>query len=241
MRSLRSRGSVGGAAALLLFTLIVAAGVVVVVYAFVIKGPAAKGSLHLPNLNNLPGLVTGAGTCSPKTYPPGAEYTFERCQPSTTPIGWSRCSTVTYSVDPTNAPAGYRSDVDQAIADVARATGLHLVQVAQSGNITIAWDPTLFDPQPGTSGESGLTAYHTTTDLDGSRTSAAQIRISSHLEAGTANQVGEEPVLLHELGHAMGLDHFNGPVVMNPLDRGYSSYQPGDLAGLAALYHPTSC
>jgi predicted Zn-dependent protease len=86
-----------------------------------------------------------------------------------------------------------------------------------------------------------VTAFETTTDLSGTRASTAHIRISSHLVAGSANGVGEEPVLLHELGHAMGLDHFNGPVVMSPLDRGYSSYQPGDLAGLAALYHPASC
>jgi hypothetical protein len=28
---------------------------------------------------------------------------------------------------------------------------------------------------------------------------------------------------------------------MNPFDRGFTSYQAGDLAGLAALYHPATC
>lgn len=220
--------------------LLVAAGIVVVVYALATKAPAAKGKLHLPSIN-LPGLISGPSTCAASTYPAGAEYRYERCSPSTSPIGWHRCSTVTYSVDATGAPAGYRSDLDEAIGDLARATGLHLVETSGSGNITIAWDPSLYDPQPGTSGEAGVTAYKTSTDISGSSVNGATIRISSHLVAGSANGVGEEPVLLHELGHAVGLDHYDGPVTMNPLDRGYASYQPGDLAGLAALYHPTSC
>jgi hypothetical protein len=43
-------------------------------------------------------------------------------------------------------------------------------------------------------------------------------------------RVGEEPVLLHEPGHAVGLAHFDGPTVMNPLDRGYPTFRPGDVA-----------
>jgi predicted Zn-dependent protease len=48
-------------------------------------------------------------------------------------------------------------------------------------------------------------------------------------------------VLLHELGHAVGLSHHSGPVAMNPVDQGFRDYQAGDLAGLTALYHPASC
>jgi predicted Zn-dependent protease len=86
-----------------------------------------------------------------------------------------------------------------------------------------------------------VTTFETLTDLSGTRAGSADVRVSSHLTAGTAPQVGEEPVLLHELGHAVGLGHYNGSVVMNPLDRGFATYQPGDRAGLAALYRPASC
>jgi predicted Zn-dependent protease len=65
--------------------------------------------------------------------------------------------------------------------------------------------------------------------------------MSSHLQAGSVPGLAEKPVLLHELGHAVGLGHYNGTVVMNPLDSGFAAYQPGDLAGLTALYHPSSC
>jgi hypothetical protein len=232
----------GATAALLVLILIVLAAVGAIVFALVSKAPSGRGqSLHLPGLSQLRGLVTGAGSCSPGAYPPGAEYTYERCLPSTTPIGWRRCSTVTYSVDSADAPPGYRADLDEATGYLAAATGLHLVEVPRKGNITIAWDPSLFDPQPGTSGEAGVTDFQTSTDLGGTRASAARIRISSHLVAGTAIGRGEEPILLHEFGHAVGLGHFGGPEAMNPLDRGFSSYQRGDLDGLAALYHPASC
>jgi predicted Zn-dependent protease len=148
---------------------------------------------------------------------------------------------VTYSLDPANAPYGYVQDVDQAINNLEAATGLHLARTSDAADITIAWDAVLYYPRPGTSGEAGETNFLTTTDLFGTHVSSASIRLSSHLTVGRAPGIGEEPVLLHELGHAVGLGHYNGPVVMNPLDRGYTDYQPGDLAGLAALYQPASC
>jgi predicted Zn-dependent protease len=144
-------------------------------------------------------------------------------------------------VNPSGAPAGSPADLRQAIGELAAATGLHLVQAGRSANITIAWDPSLFDPRPGTSGEAGVTDYTTATGLSGAHVTSALIRVSSNLQPGSAPGVGELPVLLHELGHAVGLGHYSGAVVMNPLDRGFSAYQPGDLAGLAALYNPSSC
>jgi hypothetical protein len=225
-----------------LLTLIAAGAIGVVAYGLATKPSTSKGrTIHLPGLNQLKGLVSGPSNCPSRIYPAGAEYTFEKCTSSGTPIGWEKCSTVTYSVDAAGAPAGYAADVTAAIGELRSATGLKLVEVSKSADIGIGWDPSLYDPAPGTSGEAGVTDFEATTDLSGSRATSATVRLSSHLDSGTAPQVGEEPVLLHELGHSVGLGHYSGPVVMNPTDRGYAAYQPGDLAGLARLYQPASC
>jgi hypothetical protein len=219
--------------------LIVAAGIGVIAYAVVAPAPAR--GVSLPGIRQLHDLISGPDACGSGAYPPAAQYRYEKCTDSASPVGWRRCSTVSYSVDPSDAPAGYQTDVEQVMGELAGATGLRLVRVAGHGDVMISWDPSLYYPQPGTEGEAGVTTFETVTDLSGTRAASAAIRVSSHLQAGTAPQVGEEPVLLHELGHAAGLGHYNGAVVMNPLDRGFTTYQPGDRAGLTALYHPASC
>ena len=215
---------------------ILALGGGVAAYGLLSKPPPAttKGSqLRVPSLGQLLGED---GPCAAKVYPAGAAYRYERCSGSS-PVGCPLCSRVTYQIAPAGAPSGYQTDVMAAVTRLEAATGLRLVEVTDKANISIVWDPSLYDPLPGTSGEAGVTTFRSS----GSHSTSAAIRISSHLATGAAPSVGEEPILLHELGHAVGLAHFDGAEVMNPLDRGFSAYQPGDLAGLTRLYHPASC
>ena len=215
------------------------AAIAIVVYAAFFR-PATQGqsTLRLPNFGQ---AFQTAGKCPASVYPPGAQYAFERCVSGRSAVGWPRCAKVTYSVNAAGAPAGYRPDVQQAMATLAAATGLHLVPAAHAADIRISWDPSLYNPVPGSSGEAGETDFRTTTGWSGVHVESATVRISSHLATGASPGIGEVPVLLHELGHAVGLAHEDGAVVMNPVDRGFTHYQPGDLAGLAALYHPAAC
>jgi hypothetical protein len=137
-----------------------------------------------------------------------------------------------YRVNANDAPLGYPTDVDRAVTDLASATGLRLTETSGHADISIGWSPSLYDPAPGTGGEAGVTRLQTVTNRSGTRFVAASITISSHLTPGNRAHAGEEPVLLHELGHAGGLGHFPGPEVMNPVDQGFLDYQYGELAGL---------
>jgi hypothetical protein len=234
----RRRQGRGGGHRTLVGGLAVAAIAIVVYAAFFRPATSGQSTLRLPNLGQ---AFETAGKCRAGAYPPGAQYAFERCISGRSPVGWPRCAKVTYSVDGARAPAGYRPDVQQAMATLAAATGLHLLPATHAADIRISWDPSLYNPVPGSSGEAGETDFRTASGLSGVHVESATVRISSHLATGASPGLGEIPVLLHELGHAVGLAHQSGPVVMNPVDRGFTNYQPGDLAGFTALYRPASC
>ncbi len=173
-------------------------------------------------------------------------YTFEVTNAAGQPARWNPCEPVRYAVVDAGAPTGWQTDVGDAISRVAAATDLPLVddgtyastsEVPSSATLTIRWVSTL------TSGDMvGLTTYWYY-DLSGytPQLVSARIELLSSLHGGAA-QGGELPVLLHELGHAFGLGHTPGaPEVMNPVDQGYSAYQPGDLAGLARVGETQGC
>jgi predicted Zn-dependent protease len=116
--------------------------------------------------------------------------------------------------------------------------------VPSSTDITISWVAAL----PATADDVGLTTYYYIDDHRYTpEMTKADIQLLSTLHAG-AGAGGELPVLLHEMGHALGMGHAPGqPEVMNPYDHGFTRYQPGDLAGLrhlgasqgcAGFYHP---
>ena len=178
-------------------------------------------------------------SCSSFKYPHGAQYRFEGCS-GDQPVRWGHCATLAVAVDPSNGPAGWSSDVDNALHQLSRATGLRFSTASGSGNINIGWDRTLVLRGGGHLDKAGITSFALQYGLSSVTFSSATIRISSMLSGG-AGLRGELPVLLHELGHAVGLGHFLGPEVMNPVVQGFNSYQAGDLAGLSSLYGGTPC
>lgn len=178
-------------------------------------------------------------SCPKSVYPAGAEYRFERCWDGQ-PIGWGRCATVTVSVDPSGAPAPLRADTTDVLGQLSDATGLRFRSVTSAGQISIGWASTIVSPGNGPADKAGVTRVRARSSAAGAVLVSGAIQVSSRLTGGVGPN-GEVPVLLHELGHAVGLGHYLGPEVMNPVDQGYATYQSGDLAGLARLYPPGGC
>ena len=176
-------------------------------------------------------------SCSSVKYPQGAQYRFEGCS-GDQPVRWGRCATLAVAVDPSNAPRGWSSDLDDALGQLSQATGLRFRTASAGGNITVGWDRSLVLHGGGHLDKAGITSFVLQYGLTSVTFSSTAIRISSMLSRGGGLR-GELPVLLHELGHAVGLGHFTGPEIMNPVVQGFDSFQAGDLAGLKALYGGT--
>ncbi|MDM7854841.1 matrixin family metalloprotease [Cellulomonas alba] len=189
-----------------------------------------------------------------------SSFAFMHRQPDgVTPVTWDPCRPIHYVTRPAGTPAGGDALVAHAIAAVTRATGLRFVDdgattesvtadraVFQPDRYGDRWAPVLIawetpDEQPrlagsvaGLSGPAGVTlpgadaAYVSgTVELDGQ-----QIATAERVEPAAARLI-----VMHELGHLVGLDHVDDPTqAMNPIaTHGLQGFAAGDLTGLARL------
>ncbi len=185
---------------------------------------------------------------------PGAHHAWFFTQPgSELPVTWSSCRPVRYVVNPQYAPEAWRDLVERAVAEVEDASGLDFVFKGltddRAFNRSIS-SPTDFPPvligwaRPdevadlhgnvvGAAGPDSITVDGHTTFVTGKVILDAEY--FTELEQ-RADADGAVAVMMHEIGHLLGLDHVDDPgELMYAENLGRTTFGPGDRQGLGIL------
>ena len=224
--------------------------------------PARSSSVHWSELNSAIGGTTSTTS--------SALYRYSTVIGGR-PVRWNPCAAIHWRLRTNVLPAGVTPSaayamVASAVARVAAATGtVWHYDGGTTATPNSAWLPTssahinpvligwtdgnhsdLFHYQPYTVLGMTRTAYfgiiNGTTEIAATKSAVIGLNIVDHLPlSGTA--LSWRTVLLHELGHAMGLAHVPNPSeLMNPvLSTSLRDLQSGDLQGLSHLGRAAGC
>jgi hypothetical protein len=175
-------------------------------------------------------------------------------------VAYDPCRPVHFVIRPDGAPAGGQSLLTEALRRVSAATGLQFhddgttteapskqresFQRTRYGDrwapVLIAWDTPTENPDFATdvAGEAGSVQV----SVPGRPTVfvTGQVELDAGKLSGMLTRPGGRDlvraVILHELGHLVGLGHVDDATqLMYPVTGKVIDYAPGDLAGLAAL------
>lgn len=204
----------------------------------------------------------GAWVLRPENADPDAyEFLLTQTSDQAAPVAYDPCGTIQYVVRTKGSPPGGQALIKDAVNDVAKATGLEFVyegatdeapvsrrpavQPERYGNrwapVVIGWvtpdeNPKLAGDAAGEGGSTaqsmeGLPKIYVTGSID---LNAVKMR---ELLADPAGKARARAVILHELGHLVGLGHVKDKhqLMHAKMQTGVVDFSAGDKTGLAAL------
>ena len=208
-------------------------------------GPVGSGVRSLLGVDGRLRPAVDAGSDGP--------YAFLETQADGTPVGFSPCVAVPYVVNPDGAPEGWEDDVRHAVDEVSDRTGLEFDdggvtddrdfsgrgrEAGRTDPVLIGWADedevdALADDVAGIGGPSVSRLGNRLYFVSGSVVLDTETT-DRFDDAGGRD--AHRALLLHELGHLVGLDHVDDEgELMFPDGITRPDYGPGDRAGLAAL------
>jgi hypothetical protein len=193
------------------------------------------------------------------------DYSFLERRADGSPVRWSPCAPIHYVTNLSGAPQNEFVDVQEAIRRVTAATGIRFVYDGPTGAlprgipnarplptppgedappVLIAWlDGDEFLQVGGGNSQVGLAV--SSTEPDGFYYDTGFVALNGGQDLVPGFGVGPTwgPVILHELGHIMGLGHVPATdELMNPQENPVvTDFGVGDLAGLRVLGRHGSC
>ncbi|WP_246080607.1 peptidase [Modestobacter altitudinis] len=227
-----------------------------------LPGAAVAGASAAPNMPSPGGDSSDDPLGTPLTPPAGGgSYAFVQHQDDgVTPVAYDPCRPVHYVVRPDNAPVGGDQVIRDAVSRISSVTGLQFVddgvtdedptgqrdahQPDRYGDrwapVLLSWETVTEQPDfaadvAGLGGSQALSVGGPAVFVTGT------VELDAAYFADLMTWADGAPIaraiVLHELGHVVGLDHVNDPwQLMNA--RGSADvvdFGGGDLAGLAQL------
>jgi hypothetical protein len=198
---------------------------------------------------------------TPSPAPLSDSYAFMATQPDgVTPVAYDPCREIHVVINARTVPDGAERVVHEALEEMTAITGLQFVVDGEVNEVPVLqrqpyqpdrygdrWAPVLIawsDPNelPELDGFAGLGGSAPV--RVGSNGSQAYVSGQVALNGWSFNQFMSYPngselaraVVLHELGHLLGLDHVDDPIQLMYDDNiGVMTHQTGDRAGLVRL------
>lgn len=226
-------------------------------------GSATRADLQRPTPTPSP---NGKPLGRPPALPVGSgKYAFLAVQPTDDrPVAYDPCRPIRYVVNAETAPAGAADLLAQAVQRMSAATGLQFLddgttdevpeeqrELVQPDRYGDRWAPVIIwwaAPSSAPMLEGQVAGYAGSASIeinDGDATSRVYVSGTVVLDGPQLSGVLEQPsgtpgaraVILHELGHLVGLDHVQDSTqIMNPEGSGVvTDFADGDLRGLNEL------